>query len=650
MHLNGLVVAAAAAALAGGSAQAQDWPHPADIPRPGPVELAPAGQGRPDITRFLLVRGASQASLSPDGRWVAYMSTVTGEPQAWVVGSAGGAPRQLTFGEGIDGLTWAPDGSGVIYVADTGGDERAAFVLVSPEGAREVVVAAKTKGFKVFGDVSRDGRLAYAATDRNGRDFDIYVTDLKGSPARLAYQGTFGMYPGPWRPGAPEILVREARGEDGADLHILNVETGALRTLLKPKAAAEHADMAWLPDGSGFYLLSNNGRDLKGLAFYDMASGRLRYLETPDAEVAQVQVSRDGRWLAWAEDRGGLTQVRVRELASGRDVAVPPLPPGFHDIQLADSAPVLAVRTNGPRSVGEVIVVDLTSGAVTKPVETTWAGLDPAIMVEPERLTFKARDGVVLNGLYYRPKGVAGAPPLLLKLHGGPSSHAVAGFAADTQYYVSRGIAVFDFNYRGSTGSGKRFAELNDKRLRPNELNDIVDAVEWLAGTGRADRARLAVGGGSYGGYLTNAVLGAHPGLFRAAFSQVGVSDWVKALEGASPALKASDRVEYGDIDDPKDRAFFASISPINNAAKIRTPVLVQHGANDPRDPVTESDRLVSAIRQNGGEVVYLRFPDEGHGVVRRANRVHMYRRIAAFLEEKLGLGGGGAAQAGSRP
>jgi dipeptidyl aminopeptidase/acylaminoacyl peptidase len=128
------------------------------------------------------------------------------------------------------------------------------------------------------------------------------------------------------------------------------------------------------------------------------------------------------------------------------------------------------------------------------------------------------------------------------------------------------------------------------------------------------------------------------------------VSDWVKALEGASPALKASDRVEYGDIDDPKDRAFFASISPINNAAKIRTPVLVQHGANDPRDPVTESDRLVSAIRQNGGEVVYLRFPDEGHGVVRRANRVHMYRRIAAFLEEKLGLGGGGAAQAGSRP
>jgi dipeptidyl aminopeptidase/acylaminoacyl peptidase len=133
-------------------------------------------------------------------------------------------------------------------------------------------------------------------------------------------------------------------------------------------------------------------------------------------------------------------------------------------------------------------------------------------------------------------------------------------------------------------------------------------------------------------------VLGAHPGVFKAAFRQVGVSDWVKAMEGASPMLKASDIIEYGNIDDPADRAFMASISPINNVAKIRTPLLVQHGANDPQDPVTESDRLVSGIRGAGGQVTYLRFADEGHGVVKTANRVHMYRRIAAFLEEKLGL------------
>lgn len=142
--------------------------------------------------------------------------------------------------------------------------------------------------------------------------------------------------------------------------------------------------------------------------------------------------------------------------------------------------------------------------------------------------------------------------------------------------------------------------------------------------------------GGSYGGYLTNAAVGAYPDLFKAGISFVGVSDWVKALEGAGPALKASDRLEYGDIDDPDDRKFFASISPINNVAKIKTPLLVEHGANDPRDPVTESDRFVEGVRKNGTEVIYLRFPDEGHSMVRRENRVHAYRRIAEFLEEKF--------------
>ncbi len=618
-------------------AETQAWPHLTDIPKPGPVELGPAGQGNPDITRFLLVRGAGQAEISPDGKWIAYSATVTGEPQVWIVSASGGAPRQLTFGEGIDGLTWTPDGSGLVYVADTGGDERPGFTLLSPDGARETVLVGKTNSFKAYGDISANGQLAFASTERNGSDFDIYVTDLKGALPKLVHQGSFGMYPRAWRPGAPEVLVSETRGP-GADIHLLNVESGAFRTLLKPKDGAQHKDLRWLPDGSGFYLRTDNGHDFTGVAVYDVASGKLRYVETPDADITQMEFSRDGRWLAWTEDRGGVTDIRLRDLSTGKLVPLPAFPKGSHDIALAAAAPVLGVRTNSPASVGELFSVNLTTGLATKVLETTWAGLDPSIMAEPERLTFNARDGVLLSGLHYRPKGVAGAPPLLLKLHGGPSSHAAGGYAADVQYYVSRGIAVFDLNYRGSTGSGKAFERLNDKRLRTKEIDDLVDAVEWLAASGRADKSRLAVGGGSYGGYLTNAVLGAHPGLFKAAFSLVGVSDWVKALEEASPSLKSGDRVEYGDITDPKDRAFFASISPISNAAKIKTPVLVEHGANDPRDPVTESDRLVTAIRAAGGEVVYLRFPDEGHSVVKRANRVHMYRAIATFLQAKLGL------------
>lgn len=638
--LAGLLASMAFGAAAQAQEAAAPWPHPADIPSPGPVALAPAGQGAPDVTRYVLVRGAGAAGLSPDGRTVAYLSSVTGEPQVWVVPAAGGASRQLTFGEGVDGFEWLPDGSGLLYWADAAGNGRVGLTAITLDGRKETVVLARSQAFVRPGGFTSDGkRFVFSSTARNGRDFDVYVVGVDGAaPPRLIKQGQGGFYVDKVSPTAPEALVTTARGEDGADLHLLNLDTGALRTLAKPKEAAKHESFAWLPDGSAFYLATDNGRDFTGLARMDARTGALTYVETPDYDVLAVKLTADGRYISWIEDRGGVFTPRVRDLRSGRDVALPKLPVGAMELEVAARAPTAAILVNGPRSVGEVQVVDLTTGAASKVVETAWVGLDPATMVEPERVTFKARDGVTLSGLYYRPPGVTGRPPALLELHGGPSAHAVAAYAPDLQYYLSRGIAVLDFNYRGSTGAGKKHAGLNDRRERPKELNDLLDAVKWLGDTGRADPARMAVGGGSYGGYLTNAVLGAHPGVFKAAYSQVGVSDWVKAMEGASPMLKASDKIEYGDIDDPADRAFMASISPINNVAKIKTPVLVQHGANDPQDPVTESDRLVEGIRKAGGEVVYLRFADEGHGVTKTANRVHMYRAIAAFLEEKLGL------------
>jgi dipeptidyl aminopeptidase/acylaminoacyl peptidase len=226
---------------------------------------------------------------------------------------------------------------------------------------------------------------------------------------------------------------------------------------------------------------------------------------------------------------------------------------------------------------------------------------------------------------------------VLLSVHGGPTAQARPTFDPTRQYLLTRGIAVFDLNYRGSTGYGRSYARLNDGRLRERELHDLEDAVRWLEQSGRVDASRVAIMGGSYGGYLTMAGMARLPHLFRAGVAAVGVSDWVTALEGASPSLKASDRIEYGDIDDADDRAFFQAMSPITHVAGVRAPVLVLHGANDPRDPVTESDRYVRAIRERGGEVEYLRFPDEGHGIRRLENRIIAGRRIAAFLERLLG-------------
>jgi dipeptidyl aminopeptidase/acylaminoacyl peptidase len=224
----------------------------------------------------------------------------------------------------------------------------------------------------------------------------------------------------------------------------------------------------------------------------------------------------------------------------------------------------------------------------------------------------------------------------VISVHGGPTSQARPSFSPSTQYLVNQGIAVFAVNVRGSTGFGKTFTRLDNQEKRLDSVRDLVDTVAFLSRDDRVDTSRIAVTGGSYGGYMVNAVLGAYPGVFDAGVSMVGVSDWVRALQDASPALKASDRIEYGDIHEQEWQAFYEKNSPINLVEDIRVPLLVQHGANDPRDPVSESDRFVTAIRDAGGSVEYLRFPDEGHSLTKQSNRVIFYRHMAGFLERHL--------------
>ncbi|MGI8706519.1 MAG: S9 family peptidase [Sphingomicrobium sp.] len=619
--------------------QKVEWPHEEDIVRAEPVAMAMAEDNRLDVTRYLLVRGAGSFALSGDGRKVAYISDVTGVPQIWVVRSDGSFPDQLTYGHGVDWLQPSPDGRHVLYGSDNDGDERVAMNLLSLDGADERVVVKKSPAFRIFGGFADDGsQFAYASTERTGSDFDIHVANVASGQTREVYQGRFGFFPQDWQPGGDLIIVRETRGETTNNLHLLNAKTGKITAIFAPERPAAFYQTEWLPDGSGFFMATNQGGDFTELAFYELASGEVRPVVAPGKDIADIELSRDGRFLAWTTIETGVHRLHLRDRIANRDLPVPALAAGTLDIQFASATPVLGIRVNGPRAPGEIRVWDLASGAISLAVPADSPGLDLSKMAVPEPVSFKARDGVALTGLLYMPERALGGgrPPVYLSLHGGPSSYAMPSYRPDLQYYVARGIAVLDLNYRGSTAHGRAFAELNDRELKANEAGDIADAVGWLRSTGRVDAERIAVGGGSYGGYLTNLALGTYPDMFVAGVSAVGVSDWVTALEGASPSLKASDRLEFGDISDPAVREFFARLSPINNAERIRTPLMVLHGANDPRDPVTESDRFVARIRASGGDVTYLRFPDEGHGISRLANRIHAYRRIAAFLEERF--------------
>ncbi len=634
-------------------AQQLPTPAPRDIPTPVPGDVGLAGSARPDIARFLNVRSVSTATLAPDGTRLSYLTTTTGQPQLWVVDAGGGAPTQLTFLESsVTFQSWSPSGDWIIYGTDRGGNEREGFYLITPDGLREHELLAPSEAFRVFGGWSRDGRrIAFASTERNGIDFDIYVLDVAGirtrprstadARPRRVHLGSGGLYVASWRPDGNALLLTQARGEADNDVYHLDLATGRLDTLLAPADGASYSGFAWTPDSRGFYVATNQDRDLAALAHYDLASRALRWIETPDVEVEDVALSDAGRWLAWTLNENGYSGLRLRDLSGGGTIETPQgLPRGVYGIRFAPAADRLGVRVAGPQLAGDVwtITLDRPGTPIARATTSATGGLDPAGFIVPEPVSFPSWDGETIHGLLYLPTNAprGAAPPVLLGVHGGPTSQARPTYNPAFQYLLTSGIAVLDLNFRGSTGYGKRFTRLDNQRLRPNAVKDMAGALDWLATTGRVDTSRAAVMGGSYGGYMTFAALAQLPDRFKAGVGFVGVSNWITALEGASPQLKASDRIEYGDIDDPEDRRFFAELSPITHVRNVHAPLMVLHGANDPRDPVAEADQLVAAIRARGGDVEYLRFPDEGHGIRRLSNRIIAYRRIAAFLERTL--------------
>ena len=381
-----------------------EWDNPADIPTTEPVTVGLAGTKPADVVRYLLAEGASSARMSPDGTSVAFRWGVTGEPQLWVVDAAGGFPRQLTFGGGITFFEWAPDGEHLIVGRDAEGNEREGYYLLSADGTEERVVVEQSAAYRVFGMFSPDGsRVAYASTERNGLDFDIYVADVDGGGAKLIYEGTFGYAVSAWQPGGDNVIVTEQRGEDAHDVHMLDLSTGRLTTLFRPDIAAEFTDFEWLPDGSGFYVATNLDREFIGLARYSLVDAELEFLETPNHDIGNVALSKDGRYLTWTTNEDGYSKLHAMDTRSGRGLPVPDLADGVYGVHMATGSAIAAVHVSGPATPGDVFVWDIASGVSSRAVAASLGGLDAKSFVAPESLRYPARDGIDLQGLLYLP-------------------------------------------------------------------------------------------------------------------------------------------------------------------------------------------------------------------------------------------------------
>ena len=626
-------------------ATAQSGALEAIIPQNEAVSVGEAGDDPADIGRYLLASGASAARISPDGSHIAMRYSVTGKPQLWVVPTSGGQMQQLTFGNGVTFFRWTPDSQWLLYGADNDGNEQESYALIRADGQQErIVLPPVSGGFRSFGDFSVDGSTVYfASTERNGLDFDIYRANLATGMSTLLYEGSYANYARSLSPNGRYLVVTETVGEDGDNLYLLDTESLELAVVSQPESRANHSDggFAWSPDSSSFYLATNLDREFTALMRYDLATKRFQLIEASDYDIGNVSLcGANNKYLAWTVNEDGFEKLNYRSVSGGSVQTVSGLPEGDYSLSCADRSAMMAIRTNGWRTPGDIHTFDFSAGQLTRTFASNMAGLDADRLVRPESVRMPAQDGVMLQGLLYLPDEDSyqgtGAPPVIFEVHGGPTAQSRPTFDPIVQYHVDRGVAVFEPNVRGSTGFGRTYVTLDDRTRRLDSVRDLVDILDFFRADGRVDVDRAAVSGGSYGGYMVNAVLAAYPHSFKAGVSRYGVADWVTALEVASPALKASDRIEYGDINLPQWRSFYEVNSPIAQADRIEVPVLYSHGEMDPRIDIAESETMVKALRDKGIDAPFIRIPDEGHGWRKLSNRLFYYRRQAEFIESVL--------------
>ncbi|HEX4992406.1 MAG TPA: S9 family peptidase [Rubrobacteraceae bacterium] len=584
-----------------------------------------------DFARYLKIRGAWGASWSPDGDRLAFLTEITGVPQVWEVSSEAHGPswpEQLTFHEErVSSAEYSPIQNRLLFGMDSGGNERTQLFLL--EGGEVTDLTRAPDAIHYSGGFSPDGeRVAYTATRRNGTDFDVFAQELDGEPEAVWEVPGYHTV-SDWAPDGSALIVSRHHSNLNNDLYRLNLVNGEATLLTPHEGDARFSGVRVTPDGRSVYLATDRDGDFMRLARLDLSTLELTYLTPDDWDVEEVELSGDGRYLLASRNVEGYSNL-VLFSGEGRrmpDVRVPEgVVGGF---EFAPDSGRLAFTLVGPTRNPDVWVLDLPEGEASRVTRSSTAGIPRSSFRQPRPLRYPSFDGREIPALLYEPEGENA--PVIVNVHGGPESQSRPTFAPVTQYLLHRGYAVLFPNVRGSTGYGKAYTHLDDVELRMDSVRDLAHAAHWLRGRGHK---RVAVMGGSYGGFMVLAALTEYPELWSAGVDIVGIANLVTFLENTGSYRRGLREPEYGSLE--RDRQFLESISPIHKAGNIRAPLMVIHGKNDPRVPVGEAEQIVERVRKNGGAVEYLLYEDEGHGLAKLANRLDAYPKIAAFLDEHL--------------
>jgi dipeptidyl aminopeptidase/acylaminoacyl peptidase len=612
------------------------------------VSAAPPPRRAPrqyTIDQFMAVVRVAGASFSPDEKRILFSSNQSGIFNAYSVPVAGGSASQLTRSttDTTYAVSYFPADERILYTRDSGGDENNHLYVRGKDGKeQDLTPAAEGKKLKAgFVRWSGDDRAFFVMTnERDPRFFDLYRYDAATYARSVVYQNDKGFSIADVSRDGRWVALDKPNTSLDSDIYLYSVASKELKHLTPHQGQVAFSTAAFDPAASALYFLTDEGSEFKSVRRYVLAGGKFEEVEKAGWDVLYTGFSWNGKYRYTAINEDARTVIKVVDAKTGAPVQLPKLPEGdLTSVAFSRSENLMAFYLTGDRAPANLHVLDLRSGKVTRLTDTLSKDIDPQDLVDAQVVRFKSFDATEIPNVLLKPHqaGPEAKAPALVWVHGGPGGQTRKGYSALMQYLANHGYVILGINNRGSSGYGKTFYAADDRKHGREPLWDCVEGKKYLASLPYVDPARIGIIGGSYGGYMVLAALAFQPQEFQAGVDIFGVANWVRTLESIPPYWESFRQALYQEIGDPKkDLEQLKAISPLFHADKIRKPLLVLQGANDPRVIKPESDDIVAEVRKHGVPVEYVVFPDEGHGFTKKANETRAWSTVLRFLDEHL--------------
>ena len=593
------------------------------------------------IEEFLGTTNYAGASFSPDNRTLLVSSDASGIYNAYAIRISDSSVTQLTHSttDSIFAIAYFPHDERFLYRSDRGGNELNHLYVQAPDGT----VTDLTPGDEVkamFLGWAQDEQSFFVATnERDRRFFDAYEYRIETYQREQIYENHEGLNFSDITPDRRTIAIAKTETNADSDIYLYDRQTHQLAKMTAHKGDINHSPAGFSPDGRFLYYLTDKDSEFLYLMRYELSTGKHEKLLSADWDIAGAALSKQGKYLVLSINNDARTELRLYDAATLTPIDLPQLPDAeISSVKIAATEDRMAFYASSSKMPRDLFVYDFSGEGPTRLTRSLNPHINPEDLVEGQVVRFASYDDLEIPGILYRPlQASENAPvPALVWVHGGPGGQSRVGYSALIQYLVNHGYAIYAINNRGSSGYGKTFYHLDDRKHGDVDLKDVVASKQMLIETGQINPQRIGIIGGSYGGYMVLAALAFQPEAFDVGVDIFGVSNWVRTLRSIPPWWESFRKALEQEMGDFNDEAFLRAKSPLFHTEHIVKPLMVLQGANDPRVLKVESDEIVEAVKARGIPVEYVVFEDEGHGFVKKENQTRGYKAILDFVETFL--------------